>query len=252
MRFKRTGLRAGMPFVPRSLKSHLLRTGGVNPFGEPLFRVVRADFRTIRCAGEWAIWAENLSTDERGSLGISAAMKMATKGRPVPEIMEFLGATMKVTPEHVIRGFVDRPKYGLTGWIVEKWQPAATWGSPVEWNMYHWEGKSALGPHPRWGDYEIVAGPSPYLPSISGVKQAIQQNFRDIDRRPMSAAIRLQQMIDAEANIAAEKQRDLVARLDAQVQDSPVTLCGNKLSLGARRIMNGLQEKIGVRSQYHA
>lgn len=252
MRFRRTGLRAGMPYVPRSLKSHLLRTGGINPFGEPLFRVVRADFRTIRAAGEWAIWAENLSTEERGSLGIRDAMKMATKGRPIPEIMEYLRALMRRTPEHMIRGFIDRPKYGLTGWIVEKWQPAMTFGSPADWNNYHWEGKCALGPFPRYGDYEIVAGPSPYLPSISDVRRAIQENFRDIDRRPMSAAVRLQQMIDAEANAAAEKQKALVARLDAMVQDSPVTLCGNKLSLPARRVMNQLQEKIGIRGQYHA
>lgn len=250
--FKRTGVRKGMPYVPYALKHAILRTGGMNLYREPLFRVVRAEDRFISIAGEWSIWAENIPVGERGSLGMKEAQAMVKRQRRPEEIVEYLQANMRKGPERMIRGYVDRPKYGMVGWILEKWKPAESWGSPADWYAYQFEGVCALGPYPARGDYEHVAGPTPYQPSIADIKRAIQENFRDCDDRPLSAAVRLQQIMDQMELEKAAKEKALYDRLDAQVQDSPVTICGNKVSLGARRVMNELQENIGIRSQYHA
>lgn len=241
-----------MPYVPYALKQAILRTGGMNPYREPLFRVVRAEDRFIPVAGEWAIWAENIPVGERGSLGMKEAQAMVRKERPPMEIVEYLQANMRKGPERMIRGFVDRPKYGLVGWILEKWKPAESWGPPADWYAYSFEGVCALGPYPLRGDYEHVAGPTPYQPSIADIKRAIQENFRDCDDRPLNAAVRLQQILDQMQLEKNAKEKALINRLDAEVRDHPVSTCYNRLSLGAGRIMQEAADRAGLKGHYGA
>jgi len=70
------------------------------------------------------------------------------------------------------------PKYGVKNqrWMVEKWIPASTYGSPSTWETktLSKEGFLQIGPFPVYGEYEcasifsVGAGPAGYVPLEPG------------------------------------------------------------------------------------
>lgn len=106
--------------------SRILRIGGgLNPYGEPNYRLIWGQSRLDWIGGKWE------DRDEEGNL-----LREAYEVRRVP-------------------------KYSVDRWIIERWVPAETYGDPALWEMQTFETVDgqiipALGPYPARGDYEAV------------------------------------------------------------------------------------------------
>jgi hypothetical protein len=267
----RNDIKSNATVVPKSLKDTLLRVGGTNPYGEPMFRLVRAEDRISRAAGEWNRWAEDLSVDDRGGLGINDIQKMllqlnqvldAAERRGLPkheiekiardlggEMDEVLNSRLSAVPQSVDIGMADVEVYPYEGWILEKWKPAERCGSPEIWESYRFRGEAALGPFPQHGEYDLLSGPTPYMPDATQLEEAVRQNFRDIESRPRSARERVYLMMaraDARRKQLAKEQND---RADAFRKDGPASL-RNRLSLGAGRVIQEMAKKAGLVGHY--
>jgi hypothetical protein len=118
--------------APASLQLRLARAGGLNPYGEPNFRVVWGWSRLTWIGGKWT------DTDAHGNV-----TREIVELREVPKYLPF-----------------DR-------WHIERWMPPETYGSPEQWYAQTIEREDgiaipALGPYPRRGEYEhcfTLAGP---------------------------------------------------------------------------------------------
>lgn len=267
----RNDLRKSSTVIPKELKVTVLRVGGTNPFGEPLFRLILAEDRTVRAAGEWSIWSDDVPAEERGSLGIDIIQKMLTQYQRVmeaavlsglsqneidkmaykltSELDEILKSKLSAAPIRVESGMADVPLYPFDGFIIEKWKPAETFGSPGDWNQFTFEGQSALGPYPEFGDYELCAGPTPHMPTSAQLEDAIRQDFRQIEAKPKSAQQRLLLMLQKIEQRQKQKQKETQDRALAMLRDGPASL-RNRLSLGAGRVIQEMATKAGLKGHY--
>ena len=119
--------------TPRQLTAELTRYGGLNPFGQPVFRVVLA---------------QNVRKQTFGTMRHMPVLQ-ADAVDDVPE----------VEPEAFSSGELWVPRYDGQGWILERWFPAHAWGSQSEWE--HETAQDGvtrmMGEYPRHGDYYIVS-----------------------------------------------------------------------------------------------
>ena len=234
--------------IPKDLQAAILRAGGKNPFGEPMFRLLLAETRIVKAAGAWKIWSEGLTVDERGGLGIKQVQQMLKEGRTTEEINEYVQEQMNRHPDRVVTGMIDRPLYQFKGFIIEKWKPAITFGSPDEWYSYKFNGEPALGPYPTYGDYELCAGPTPYMPSAAQCVDAIQQTFKEIDERPSTASGRLAQMLQAEDAYEKALEKENFDKVENILKEDKMLY--KTSSLAAGRARNELAEKAGITEHY--
>jgi hypothetical protein len=118
--------------TPRHLTAELMRYGGLNPFGEPSWRVVLA---------------QNVLEQTFGTM------------RHMPVIdADAVDDVPEIEPERFSSGEIMVPRYNDRGWILERWFPAAAWGTQDEWEHETAEdGVTQLkGEFPRHGDYFMV------------------------------------------------------------------------------------------------
>ena len=126
--------------VPAGIQRVCREYGGLNPYGEPLFRVVWGWQRLHVLEGVW----------QRG----------------VSKVIERHGISCHLPGSEVIHvGAMSVPKYArLTSFfILERWLPSSHYGTPETWKeaTEKWEpsqGRSFLenGPFPSRGDYEMI------------------------------------------------------------------------------------------------
>ena len=235
--------------IPKTLQKRITAVGGKNPFGEPMFRLLLAECRTVKAAGAWHIWREGLSVDERGGLGIKEIQKMLKEGRSTEEINEFVNHRIRATPERTVVGMIDRPLYQFKGFILEKWKPAITFGSPEEWYSYRFNGEAALGPYPTYGDYELCAGPTPYMPSAEQCEEAIRMTFKEIEERPSTASGRMAQMLEAQDAQEKALEKENFSKVENVLKEDQMLY--KTLSLPAGRARNELGEAAGIPRTEH-
>ena len=234
--------------IPKSIQKHIAKVGGKNPFGESMFRLILAECRTVKAAGAWNIWREGLSVDERSGLGIKEIQKMLKEGRSTQEINEFVNHRITATPERTVVGMIDRPLYQFKGFILEKWKPAITFGSPEDWYSYRFNGEAALGPYPTYGDYELCAGPTPYMPSAEQCEDAIRRTFKEIDERPSTASGRMAQMLEAQDAQEKALEKENFTKVENVLKEDKMLY--KTSSLAAGRARNELAEKAGITEHY--
>lgn len=269
----RHDLRPDATAIPKELNDACLELGGTNPYGEPMYRVIRAEDRITQAAGEWNIWAEEMPIEERGNLGIADMQKRMFQFRTLVEEAEREGFTQdeirKITaqmndtldgmmqdrlrqcPRRITRGFEDVPLYPCDGWIVEKWRPASHYGAPGNWEDFKFDGLNALGRYPHNGEYEICAGPSPYLPTKRDIEDAIRMDLKKIHDRPQRPRQRVLMMLQKLEQRQQLKERERKNRIESILKDSPATL-HNRLSLGAGRVIQELADKVGMKGHHGA
>jgi hypothetical protein len=116
--------------TPRHLTAELARYGGLNPFGEPIFRVVLA---------------QNVKDQTFGTM------------RHMP-VIDVDSEVADPTPEKFSSGEMWIERYNECGWILERWFPASAWGSQVEWESETSQDEvtKLKGQFPRHGDYFMV------------------------------------------------------------------------------------------------
>jgi hypothetical protein len=255
--------------IPKTVKLALAKFGGRNPYGEAIYRLIRAEDRIIKAPGEWNIWPEHLSVEDRGGLAIDVLQKALMQHRAKiehalvhdnlqdvekaakrfnHEFEELLQSRLNAAPLSTVRGMMEVELYPYDGFILEKWHPASHYGSPDEWNRLTFDGMPAAGPYPEYGDYELLAGPTPYMPTIAQLEDAIRQNFRDVQTRPRSSKERVRLLLEKAEQATIQKDKDIRSRADAFRKDTGALM--NRLSLGAGRVRQQLADKTGLKGHY--
>lgn len=220
---------------PQSHIDFILRVGGKNPYGEPLYRLVWAENRYRPEGGIWHDWDENLTVQERGGLITDE------QGRFRPSDKKPLRIVAEIRKVHKYMG-AHGP---LKGWIIERWQPAFMYGARDSWPKHPVTGQPILGPWPEFGDYEKVTDPAVHLPALSTIKNAIEKcEFnREYHKQSVEAAVR-EAVNEAEFRYE-EKMRKEMEEAIAFFRDqlSP----WNHISLSAGRWREELARRAGVR-----
>lgn len=234
--------------IPKATIDAIKRVGGVNPYGEPIFRLILAECRIVRASGAWNLWNKNVPVEDRGGLGIKHVIQMLKDGCRPEEISEYMNSRA-AQPEKTIVGMVDRPLYQYQGFVLEKWKPAITFGSPEVWYSYRFHGEAALGPYPTYGDYELCAGPTPYLPTQEECIEAIQRTFREIDARSSSPKERMCQMLAAMEEQEKALERETLNKIEDRFKED--SMIYKTVSLSAGRARNELAKEAGVPDNIH-
>lgn len=222
--------------VPRETLRFLKRYGGMNPFKQPKWRLVVSEERLIKEAGVWKDWAEGLSIKEKGGLNFSPIA-----GQPGVVYERYQNKPLRVVTE--VRETQKYPQ--SSGWILESWFPASSYGTPEEWYSYKADDMVTpmLGPYPTCGDYEMQYGPWEKLPPTDLLQSLISQYSSSIANRkgtPFSRAVEYLQR----AEYAKEKEeKRLREEYEAQFRDVLTPM--KSTSLAASRWRQDLAKRVG-------
>lgn len=112
------------------LAKEIIRFGGLNPHGKPMWRVARAENVLELRQGQMA-WMPRVNAED------------------------LVG---DVEPERFTSGEMWIPRYDGRGWILERWFPAEAWGSRFDWeHEASRDGETPMmGQFPRQGDWFMV------------------------------------------------------------------------------------------------
>lgn len=197
--------------TPRALLAELTRYGGLNPFGEPVFRVVLA---------------QNVKEQTFGTM------------RHMPLIdVDAVDDVPEVEPESFSSGELWVPRYDQVGWILERWFPAHAWGSQFDWeHETAQDGFTRLkGAFPRQGDYQMVNEVFHVeLQSAEFWKEEIQKCLRNQEALPGDPATVLGRnlyMHRAKQQQREEVYREEVNRIHRSVVDPMLATIGRTAQL---------------------
>lgn len=190
--------------IPRAVQDDLSSYGGRNPYGKPNWRIMVASDRLMKEAGVYRDWAPGLTTAEKGGLCFE----------PAPDTPGCNFRRHQNKPLRVVTEMREVRKYPhLSGWILERWFPASAYGLPEEWSR--WKAVDGitpmLGPYPEQGDYEMIFGPWPRIPSIDVLERMISRYSAGINARHGSLESRIQEATiryQYEAETAERKRKD--------------------------------------------
>jgi hypothetical protein len=140
-----------------------------------------------------------------------------------------------------------------SGWILEKWFPASSYGTQAEWYSYKAvDGFTPmLGPYPECGDYEMVYGPWAKVPTTDTLQGLIARYSSGINGRRGSPESRAQEYLlrfEYEEQQAEEKRK---VEYEAMMRDHISPLRSGSLAASrwrqelAQRTGNG-NEHIGI------
>lgn len=218
--------------APAWLQRLLLRRYGRTPFGEPRYRLVWAPSRLEPSGGEWTDWQANTSLADRNT------------GQQVPWRRRL-----------ELRWVTKYP--GETCWLIERWVPAESYGSPALWYRPIAEGGTRLacgicacGDYPHFGDYEDIGARMYWYPSEGQVTTAVDA----VERRRERAA---------GTPLGRARQRTLVAEREQERRDLAFDTAAQELFADAAPAFGGapmvgyggsarpslvsLAERIGIR-----
>ncbi len=226
------GLSGVAPFEYRKL---LADYGGLNPFGEPNYRISVADETRWFQGGVWCTYRNGASLRDRGSY-----MEFEN-GMRVPRAPE------KPISERAEMRWVNRYPPSLKGWIFQEWFPAHHYGTREDWEKMTVPGHPTLcrlGPFPEKGDYELAL---PYgygqgfegrmgLPPIHVLKVAVAYAERCRDNwNRLTPAARVRMREDAMLQAQALKEMKEHDEAKLRMRDAMSPLFSNTLDAGRWR-----------------
>ena len=154
--------------------------------------------------------------------------------------------------DRVTAGRFEVPKYPCEGWVLERWFPASTWGTPEEWKSHKSEdGSTIMGEYPTQGDYWMLAGPFEKIPELGDLENAIAMHKRAMATAPTSYANVLRQTV-LDQETARETRRQKLEDELAYMRKNELVPVLKSGSLEAQRFRNKLNESIGDRSHLGA
>jgi hypothetical protein len=174
--------------VPSATQRFLTSYGGKNPFGKPQWRLLVGGDRLVKESGVYRDWAPGLSTAEKGGLNF----------QPNPDAPGCNFSRHDNRPIRVVTEMREVKKYPhAEGWILEKWFPASSYGTQAEWYSYKAiDGFTPmLGPYPECGDYEMIFGPWPKVPTTDVLQGLIAKYSAGISGRRGSPESRAQEYL---------------------------------------------------------
>lgn len=158
--------------APKATQVSLAQIGGLNPYGEPKYRLVLAQCVHEWHGGEFLDWPKNATLQEQGGLVFSGTARKTHRlelpDRNLPEFARRIAmradvpllTPSKVTPIRREVGMRYVRRYPtIKGWILQLWRPATHFGSRAVWESFTYKGNPAilmLGPYPEKGAYEIA------------------------------------------------------------------------------------------------
>jgi len=221
--------------APRYIRDLLLRVGGKNPYGEPMYRVVLAESCTSTVGGLWHDWEDNLSLAERGGM-VSTDEGMAPSAH---------------RPQRVVAEMRKVPRYpDMSGWILQRWYPVHMYGVSQQW----WEGQRVpgsnvplLGPYPERGVYEKVSGAGLHQPpALSRLEEAIHKIESGLENQKGTLATRIlertNQLLESAEKIRLQQKQVMKER----IREHNFPHRGSSLAAG--RLRSRLAERAGLRS----
>lgn len=250
---------AGRP--PDVYRRFLTRVGGVNPYGEPRYRLVLAQSVLVHRGGIWHDWPENTSVQDQGGLQWSERRKqiqeivtdnLKRKYKMTLEVPESVGISAQ-QPLRVVREMRWIPRYPhLSGWILQHWDPASLYGTRESWENLIVPGGPPrlqwLGDYPEHGAYELSCewyDPQkgfcrlpglPQLPPYGLLERSIQQRESAMHKHVSANAEwrRLTRLLEWQEQQEAEK-RKRIEMLQKMYRDVTRTVFGSSLAAGRLR-----------------
>lgn len=155
--------------------------------------------------------------------------------------------------DSVTAGMIELPKYVCEGWIVEKWFPPSTWGTPEEWAGHKAEDGSRLlcEDYPSRGDYWMLIGPFEHIPELTDLETAIRMHQQSEQNRPANYDAYFRQVMRDEAAARAIAKAKMVADLNYRRKNELVPVL-KSTSLEAQRFRNQLTEATGLQEHLGA
>jgi hypothetical protein len=227
--------------VPKACERFVTRFGGRNPYGGPRWRLLAASDRLVKEAGVYRDWAPGLTTAEKGGLNF----------QPNPHAPGCNFSRYDNKPVRVVTEMREIRKYPhAEGWILERWFPASAYGTQEEWRSYKAvDGITPmLGPYPERGDYEMMYGPWPRIPSCDLLQRLISSYAAQMDGRrgtPESRAREYLLRYQYEEELAERKRK---AEYDAHMRDELSPMRSG--SLAASRWRQDLAARTGNANEH--
>jgi hypothetical protein len=244
--------------TPPETDAYLRQIGGVNPFGENIYRLVLAESVVMVVAGEFCDWDESIPVQERfGFVRTSIPLE-----EPEPILANVPGQGNKVVgyrttkevmmpsgrqPDRVVMGTREVPRYTVfNGWLVERWYPASMWGTPEAWSEKTLpDGTALLGPYPTFGDYDGVVGPWPEVPGRHVLRAAVSYVEDKIENQEDSPAARLLKRINRATDEYEKRSTKNQEELTKYIKDKTSFLLSGSLEAG--RLRTQAAERAGLR-----
>jgi len=140
--------------TPPQINRDLAEYGGLSPDGQPIWRVVLAQNCRIHCFGRM------------NRLNPGAVDAITDTTRPTD-----------IVPERIEEGEFWVPRYQVKGWILQRWYPAACWGTREKWESEKAQDERTrlLAAYPQRGDYMMMpCGPWRTIAEIGDLHGAIR------------------------------------------------------------------------------
>jgi hypothetical protein len=226
---------------PEHLTDLLTQVGGRNEFGEPNFRLVRAEERLTPSGGVWVDWPQGASLADRN------------ESRGAVPWRRTIGVRM-------IR------RYGPNrGWVLERWCPPKMYGTRERWYAPAIVGGTVLvikdgldlryvpsqGTYPSQGDYEYAGFtfPAEALAEAT-VLPAVQELMRSRDAVPKDPAKRAIMRAQI-AKMAADSADEAWEKWAMEMLTDAGPAFGGKIMSGygpkKSHSMNAIAKKLGIR-----
>lgn len=224
------------------LKALIERRGGKNIFGQPMYRLVHAEFRRTPSGGTWLDWDESLNTAERNE----------GRNRTIRRVVETRMILMYPSQK------------GL--WILEKWVPPSTYGTPHDWylpiqmggtmNYIPHERRSiaTLGEYPTRGDYESVGYAFPtdaltervILTAIGRIEHAADKMPSTPEGRKLRRCYHALQMEELKQKRYKAYAHEILNETDFAFNGNPFVGAGTKRAHSSSAML----KKLGISQHY--
>lgn len=231
------------PRASARLEQAIRRAGGINIFGEPLYRLVHSSHRRTPSGGMWVDWSDDLSIADRKD-GVNTPLRRVVETRHIllyPNIQD--------------------------KWVLEKWCGPEAYGSPEDWykpttlggTMLYIPSERAsvasLGEYPSRGDYEAAgyAFPAEALCEAT-VLTAIGRLEHQLDKMPSTPEGRVLRRCFEAQEREELKQRQFKAYAKEVFDEADFAFNNNAFSSGAgiKRAHSSakLLKKLGITQHY--
>lgn len=215
--------------TPSNIREFLVEFGGRNRFNGANWRCIVAEDHLVLRGG--------------------VHNHMPTDGSKSIELEPLRNGTYKmhhneVKPTKVETGWIRKPKYGVKGWVLERWFAPETLNRALWEDARSTDGSPMMGPYPEKGYYFMLEGPWEQIPDTAVLKWVIATHLRTENEKPESYEQAVLLEMNAEIEAEAKAYKEYVDNM-GHFYESEVEPVMKGSSLGASRIRQELANAVG-------
>jgi hypothetical protein len=233
--------------APEFIREAILRIGGITPYMEPMYRLIVAESRFLKCDGTWTDWPDYVPVPERGGL-----IQEKAKDQDGTDILvtrqndQIALRTVREIREFHYYGNPEKDEKAKKGWVLERWLPAHCFGSREQWNRtLRMPDDEPMMPYPQFGDYEFIDGPCNELPGIEVLRSQIAFTERNLEKRGGNPETRMRERVNAAEREHEKARNKYVEDAYLYLRDKTKPIWGSSLAAG--RLREELARKAGLR-----